>query len=270
MNSNKYVRICILLALVSVLVMKMLYLEADAAGVFYQQGKELVICIDPGHGGSNLGAEYLQDGSIHYEKDMDLKIALYLKENLEKYKNVKVIITRTSDVDVSIADRAKFAEANGADYFISIHNNADANQVTDTHGCMVLMTVGGYQPAKTTVPSLEVSSYILSKAILKELTAMGIAISTDFDVDKTEGILRRPYSPLGLAKTTKYYPNGSVMDYYGVINNNVERGIPAIIIEHAYGNNLSDYRNYLSTDEQLKALADADCRGIVAALHLSL
>lgn len=238
------------------------------AGSFTAEDDMIVICIDPGHGGENLGAEYHQNGGIVEEKWIDLKIGLFLKEELEQYQGVKVIITRTGDTDVSLEERANIAKSNGADYFISVHNNADIYEITEESGCMVLMTCGQYQPANSVVPNIEATSLLLCKSIVNELTALGIGISKDFEVDKTGGILRRPYSPAGQAKTTKYYPDGSVQDYYGVIKANIERGIPAIIIEHAYGNNISDYNNYLSDDDKLRMLAKADARGIAAALHL--
>lgn len=238
------------------------------SGSFTADDDEIVICIDPGHGGENLGAEYYQNGGIVEEKWLDLKIGLFLKEELEQYEGVKVIITRTEDIDLSLGERADIAKANGADYFISVHNNADELEVTDENGCMVLMTCGSYQPAASVVPSIEAASMYLCTSIINELTGLGIGISTDFDVNKTGGVLRRPYSPEGLAKTTKYYPDNSVADYYGAIKSNIENGIPAIIIEHAYGNNLSDYSKYLSDDNKLKTLAQADARGIANALHL--
>lgn len=255
--------------LMTIILVVMWPLESVAmTGSFTTDGDEIVICIDPGHGGENLGAEYHQNGGIVNEKELDLKIGLYLKSELEQYEGIKVVITRTDDVDLTLEERADIAKSNNADYFISVHNNADELEITDENGCMVLMTCGKYQPANSKVPSIEMTSLILCKDIISELTGMGIGISTDFDVNKTGGILRRPYSPEGLAKTTKYYPDNSVSDYYGVIKANIEQGIPAIIIEHAYGNNLSDYSQYLSDDEKLKALAKADARGIANALHL--
>lgn len=267
-NMRKNMRKIILALLFTIFFMIPSLKTEAAAGSFTTEDEEIVICIDPGHGGENKGAEYLQNDILTYEKELDLKIGLYLKENLEQYENVRVEITRTEDIDVSIDARAEYAKNVGADYFISVHNNATEEAITDKNGCMVLMTVGGYQPENTRVPSIENTSLYLCNSVIRELTGLGITISTDFDVDKTAGILRRPYSPEGLAKTTKYYPNDSVTDYYGAIKGNIERGIPAIIIEHAYGNNASDFEKYLSSDEKLKVLADADERAIASALHL--
>ena len=64
-----------------------------------------------------------------------------------------------------------------------------------------------------------------------------------------DGILQR------LNIVNELYPDGSMADYYGLINEGTCAGIPTIIVEHAFLSNVNDYRNYLSTDAQLDALA---------------
>jgi len=82
--------------------------------------KKWVIVIDPGHGGRDSGAQ----GSISYEKNIALAIALKTGEYLEQYlSNVKVLYTRKNDTFVELQDRASFANKNNADLFISIHAN---------------------------------------------------------------------------------------------------------------------------------------------------
>ena len=61
-------------------------------------GKPIVVVIDPGHGGSNLGTDYLQIP----EKQYNMAVALYMKQELEKYNNVRVYLTHTADVDMSL------------------------------------------------------------------------------------------------------------------------------------------------------------------------
>jgi N-acetylmuramoyl-L-alanine amidase len=80
-----------------------------------------VIVIDPGHGGSNLGTKSVLDGS--YEKVYSLDWAKRLAPILET-NGWKVLLTRTSDVDLSLTNRVTFADANKADLFVSLHFNA--------------------------------------------------------------------------------------------------------------------------------------------------
>jgi N-acetylmuramoyl-L-alanine amidase len=79
------------------------------------------IVIDPGHGGRDPGA-HGQRGTE--EKDVTLKVALKLRDLLRKDPGVRVLMTRDRDVFVELEDRAKFANSNEADLFISIHVNS--------------------------------------------------------------------------------------------------------------------------------------------------
>ncbi len=229
-----------------------------------------VICLDPGHGGESNGAEALYNGRAVYEKDVNLKIARYLRDELSAYSGVEVVMTRTDDRDVGIQARVDFASKKKADYLISLHNNQAFDPAdTSIRGCMVLLPVSHYQPAGTKDRDFYAECTKLGEAIVKRLTGLGIRLSTDFDVNLTGGLLRRPYNrKTGLAKKDVLYPDGSYADYYGLIRHGTEAGIPTIIVEHAYICNEADYRAYLETEDSLKALAAADAAGIAQALGL--
>lgn len=88
--------------------------------------KVKTIVIDPGHGGKDPGCS----GSYCKEKDVSLAVALKLGKIIEeKMKDVKVIFTRKTDIFVELEDRAKIANENNADLFISIHCNAAGKPV---------------------------------------------------------------------------------------------------------------------------------------------
>jgi N-acetylmuramoyl-L-alanine amidase len=79
------------------------------------------IVIDPGHGGKDPGARG-QRGTE--EKDITLKVALKLRDLLSKRPGMRVLMTRDRDEFVELEDRAKFANAQEADLFVSIHVNS--------------------------------------------------------------------------------------------------------------------------------------------------
>ncbi len=90
--------------------------------VNYGQAKKIekTIVIDPGHGGEEEpGCVF---GNV-YEKELDLEIAKKLQAKLEKEYS-RVIMTRTEDVNVYLNERARIANRENADLFISIHQNA--------------------------------------------------------------------------------------------------------------------------------------------------
>lgn len=86
-------------------------------------GKKKIIVIDPGHGGHDPGA--MANGLK--EKDINLKVALKLKNYLEKDGRFKVYLTRENDTFVPLYDRTLIALEKKADLFISIHTNASEN-----------------------------------------------------------------------------------------------------------------------------------------------
>ena len=81
-------------------------------------GEVRTIVIDPGHGGSDLGAA-LPGGLT--EKDVALEIARSLRSALQSRLNVRVVLTRDSDGEVPPARRAEIANEQRADLFLSIH-----------------------------------------------------------------------------------------------------------------------------------------------------
>lgn len=78
-----------------------------------------VICLDPGHGGSDPGAV----GHGRHEADINLSVCNKLKTLLQR-AGYTVRMTRTSDSYVSLSGRTSYANSIGADRFISIHCNA--------------------------------------------------------------------------------------------------------------------------------------------------
>ncbi len=82
------------------------------------------IVIDPGHGGNKPGAK----GKRSLEKDINLAVSLKLGELIKNHlPEVKVVYTRTNDVDVDLIKRSQLANREKADIFISIHCNAAKN-----------------------------------------------------------------------------------------------------------------------------------------------
>ncbi len=81
------------------------------------------VLIDPGHGGGNEGTRHILDGSL--EKDYTLDWGLRLAPLLKR-QGWRVYMTRTNDVDLSLTDRVRMADAVQADLFLSLHFNSAA------------------------------------------------------------------------------------------------------------------------------------------------
>ncbi len=101
----------------------------SATKTIAQQPKKIrTIIIDAGHGGSDAGAHGEYEGSLRsQEKNITLVIALKLVEELQKQlPGVKIVPTRTTDVTQTVKEKAKIANENRGDLFVSIHADAVA------------------------------------------------------------------------------------------------------------------------------------------------
>lgn len=81
----------------------------------------LTVVIDPGHGGSNLGAPGIVEGM--FEKKITLALGKLLRRRLER-DGINVVTTRETDVYLTLAERVRRANAAGADLFVSLHANS--------------------------------------------------------------------------------------------------------------------------------------------------
>lgn len=88
---------------------------------FASAQKVNTVVLDAGHGGHDTGAL----GKNSREKDITLAIVLKLRDYIrDNMKDVKVILTRDDDTFIELYRRAKIANENKADLFISIHCNS--------------------------------------------------------------------------------------------------------------------------------------------------
>lgn len=79
------------------------------------------IVLDPGHGGEESGAV---GPSGVQEKQLTLLLARALEARLESALGVRVILTRTEDVQLPLETRTAIANQNKADLFVSLHLNS--------------------------------------------------------------------------------------------------------------------------------------------------
>ena len=87
--------------------------------------KDYVVFIDPGHGGKDPGAiGYLGT----FEKNITLKASLLLAKKLKNIDKITPILSRNSDVYLTLKNRTMLAKKNKADIFISIHADSSKNK----------------------------------------------------------------------------------------------------------------------------------------------
>ena len=85
------------------------------------------VTLDAGHGAHDYGAVY----HGHIEKNIALAVVLKVGKILEKNSGIEVIYTRKTDVFIDLIERANIANRADANIFVSIHCNANKNNVAD-------------------------------------------------------------------------------------------------------------------------------------------
>jgi N-acetylmuramoyl-L-alanine amidase len=108
---------------------------ADAAGsALSSPDARPTVVIDPGHGGIDNGT---QASTGEAEKSLVLAFALALRDRIEKDGRYRVIMTRTDDTFIPLADRVRVARNNGAALFVSIHADALPRREGDAQGATI-------------------------------------------------------------------------------------------------------------------------------------
>ena len=93
-----------------------------------------LIVLDPGHGGIDTGTKG-PDGEE--EKDIVLDFAQRLRDRVEKTGKYRVLLTRTDDTFVALADRVRIARNAGAALFVSIHADSLPHGEGDAQGASI-------------------------------------------------------------------------------------------------------------------------------------
>ena len=198
----------------------------------------LVIVLDPGHGGGDSGAI----GGGLREDQVNFKLAYYAKEELEKYEGVKVYLTRYNNCP-TIYERVEIAKKYDADLLLSLHINAGNGKVRGA-ACWVTQD-------DTQVEYYDKASELAS-SILYNISKVGV---------KNNGVQIRS------GKADEWYDSGVVQDYYGIIRYAQRTKMRSVLVEHCYIDNASD-REFINSDYKIKKLAQADVEGIVESYNL--
>lgn len=108
--------------------------QAQLALPYPQVNEVDVLVLDAGHGGKDSGAV----GYTVYEKNVTLGVILKAGKLIEEaFPEIKVVYTRNTDVFIPLDDRAKIANENKADLFISVHCNSLPAKTERIHGTEV-------------------------------------------------------------------------------------------------------------------------------------
>ncbi len=216
------------------------------------------IVVDPGHGGKDPGASAFG----LKEKDIVLSIAKKLVPVLEEQTGAEVILTRDSDVFISLEERTAIANTNDADLFISLHINAHPS--SKVHGLETYylnlstnaeaMRVAAFENATSTHQMSDLQdilSDIMKNSKINESSRLAGFVHNSLS-NGIEGIQKSNFKNLGVKQAPFYVLIGAEM--------------PAILIEIAFITNPSDSDN-LSSDAFLDIIASDIVTGVQSYIH---
>ena len=226
-NKVKKILLLIIITAFAVICGSKVYAESD-----------IVVALDPGHGGTESGAV----GGNLVEKDLNWKLATRVKKILDKTPGITGVLTKTQGQTMDRETRAINAQNASADLLVSFHINSNDSS-NSLSGAEVYITHN-----KTQKRYYEYS-YELGTDILSNLR--GVGVKSHYSTPKTR-----------VGADWDVYADGTIADYYGIISWPMHKGIPAVLIEHAFINNPYDRTHYL-TDAMITKMAQADANAII-------
>ena len=184
---------------------------------------DIVVVIDPGHGGENLGAQH----NGYTEKEMTMIVAQAMREELEKYEGIRVYMTREGDADMTLEERAEYAASVNADFMFCLHFNMSENH--NLFGAEVWVSAFGerYQ-----------QGYSFAGVEMELLEELGLY---------SRGIKTRL--------------NDEGEDYYGIIRHSTSRDLTTVLIEHCHLDQENDV-DYYTSEEKLRQFGRLDATAV--------
>ncbi len=230
---------------------------AEAAAAAPAGTPPLTIAVDPGHGGSETGA--IGPGGLQ-EKEATLEIAKRLAAALPRVLTCRTVLTRDSDLLLSLDDRTSIANHEKADLFLSIHANSSS--------------AASARGSETYYLSLEASDKLAQEVAREENQAAGAAApaadgGSNPDLD---------FILWDLAQSAHLKDSSELAEAIQVelnaVSDTASRGIkqapfrvlvgatmPAVLVETAFISNAEEEKKLRSPEFQ-QAVADAVARAI--------
>jgi len=230
---------------------------SDLTNAFANVGRNPVVTLDAGHGGSEIGTSHtFPDGTVITEKDLNLRVMLRVRDLLQQAGS-RIIVTRTTDAQVNadkkdvtgdgkptlsddLQSRVDIANNAGSDIFVSIHFNGVSDP--NTSG-----TYAFYDPDRPFTDRSKALAELVDASLVKFMKDAGY-VAVDHGAAKDTSVLAGDHYYL-LSPKTAIVPRPS--------------GMPAIIGEGLFLTNDND-ATALKNNAVVEAIAQGYAAGIKA------
>jgi N-acetylmuramoyl-L-alanine amidase len=212
-----------------------------------------LIVLDPGHGGIDTGTKG-PNGQL--EKDIVLDFTKRLREKIETAGKYRVLLTRSDDTFVPLAERVRFAREAGAALFISIHADSLPRREGDTQGATVYtLSETATDPAAARLAEQENRADVIAGVDLKEQPDDVAGILIDLAQRETKTFSVQFASKLvGIMKqTTRLHKDPLKSAGFRVLR---APDVPSVLVELGYVSNKEDLQS-LSSDSWRDRTANA-------------
>jgi len=217
---------------------------------------ELLVLIDPGHGGEDPGAL----GKRAREKDVVLEISKKLKSQIDKQPGLRAELTRKGDYYIGLRKRTRIARELEADFFISIHADAFKNKNAKGASVYALSQRGASSETARWLANKENSSDLVGGVSLADKDNLLAEVLLDLSMTKTvnESISFGRVVLGEIKKIGKVHSPRVEQAGFAVLKS---PDIPSILVETAYITNPKEEKLLQSSKHQYR-IANAIVSGI--------
>lgn len=220
--------------------------------------KNVVIVIDPGHGGKDPGAI---GPNKTREKDVVLSIAKALRDKINKQPGMRAIMTRDSDRFIPLRERVLIARRQKADMFVSVHADAALNRSAWGASVYVLSTKGASSEAARLLAEKENRSDLIAGVKMSDkdnaIASMLLDISQDATIESSHELGKQILGQL--KRDTKLHKQNVERADFAVLK---APDIPSVLVETGFISNVNDEKKLKTASHQNK-LADDMLKGIL-------
>ena len=221
--------------------------------------RDLVIAVDAGHGGQDVGAV---GPSGSYEKDIVLAVARELARLIDRQPGMRAAMTRDGDYFLPLRTRMDRARAKRADLFISVHADAVYDRRVQGSSVYVLSQSGASSEAAKWLAATENAADLVGGVSLDDkdrmlksvLLDLSQAASLDASTDLGSAVLRS-LRGVGRVHHTRLQHAG-----FMVLKS---PDIPSILVETAFISNPIEEKR-LRSEAYRQQLARSIFNGVVA------
>ena len=225
-------------------------------------GRDIVIAVDPGHGGRDPGAI---GRARTREKDVALAVSKLLAQRINAEPGMRAVLIRDGDYYVDHRERMEIARKSRADLFVSVHADAVDDPRARGSSVYVLSLKGASDEAARRLAERENASSLVGGVSLADKDAVlasvlldlsqNAALSASLDVGSE---VIRQLSRIGKVHRSKVQQAGFL-----VLKS---PDVPSILVETAYISNPEEEKKLRSRAHQDK-LANAILGGIRKYFH---